>query len=89
MQDVLWVGHASYDITMALASHPEPDGCRSVVNFKGDRPWLEAEAVLLSTYCAHVVITQGEAGLIWRLHGDQGDLPDRVTLESLLDRSYA
>ncbi len=226
MQDVLCVGHASFDITMALLNHPEPDeksfadsmqlagggpaanaavcvtrlggsagfcgylgndlfgqahvaefiaegvdlaylirgdqatpvsqilakpdGCRSVVNFKADTPWLQAEAVqisklpkvilfdghepllslqlcqwakqqgivtlldagslhqgtrdlvsevdylvvsekfarqfcntddlyialeLLSTHCAHVVITQGEAGLIWSRHGAQGSLP--------------
>ncbi len=42
----------------------KPDGCRSLVNFKGNTPWLAADAVDISTLTPKVILFDGHEPLV-------------------------
>jgi len=71
-------GHPS-SISQVLV---KPDGCRSLVNFKGNTPWLAADAVDLSALTPKVILFDGHEPLVsekimdWSVENDIPTLLD-------------
>ena len=79
--DVLCVGQASYDLVFSVSHHPGPDEKSVASLFTGEKDVVRA-AQKLNRYAPAVVVTRGEAGLVWQTAEGSGQL-DAFAVEAV------